>query len=288
MIEYVVGNYLVSIGRMTEEQFVQMFDRQDKIHVKLGMIAVSEGYMTKAEADGINNSQMSVDEKFGDIAVKKGLLTDLQLSSLLRLQGNSYHAFIQTLTDMGIIGIEEADDIVRKAKNRLGLSAEDVEAIKNNDVDRILPIFMPDASSEMKEIVGVLLRTIIRCADRHVFLEAPVFSDSVAVTDGALQSVDGEYSYTSAIEEDNGGLIKIACAYAKENFTEVDDDVLDAAGEFLNCVNGIFASRMSMKNIPLEIKPQTYAKNTEKLFGKQVLSLPVYIRGKKLKFIILV
>ena len=50
-----------------------MFDRQDKIHVKLGMIAVSEGYMTKAEADRINNSQMSVDEKFGDIAVKRSV-----------------------------------------------------------------------------------------------------------------------------------------------------------------------------------------------------------------------
>ena len=50
---------------------------------------------------------------------------------------------------------------------------------------------MPDASSEMKEIVGVLLRTIIRCRPPCISWEAPVFLTVFAVTDGALQSVDG-------------------------------------------------------------------------------------------------
>ena len=76
MVEYILGNYLVGSGKLTEEQLEVVVGQLDKIRVKLGLIAVAEGMMTLAQADEVNRLQSVMDKRFGDIAVEKGYLTD--------------------------------------------------------------------------------------------------------------------------------------------------------------------------------------------------------------------
>ena len=63
-----------------------MISIQEKIRVKLGLIAVSEGMLTLDQADAINRMQQVMDKRFGDIAVEKGYLTEAQVNSLLKMQ----------------------------------------------------------------------------------------------------------------------------------------------------------------------------------------------------------
>ena len=90
MVSSIVGNYLMEKGLLTGEQFRDILNEQQKVRVKLGLIAVAEGLMTQEEADRVNQLQAVMDRRFGDIAVEKGYLTEGQVNSLLKKQGNAY------------------------------------------------------------------------------------------------------------------------------------------------------------------------------------------------------
>ena len=79
MFDQIFGNYLVSAGTITKEQFMDVLESEGKIRVKLGLIAVAEKLMTEEQADEVNKLQSIMDRRFGDIAVEKGYLTDEQV-----------------------------------------------------------------------------------------------------------------------------------------------------------------------------------------------------------------
>ena len=76
MVSSIVGNYLMEKGLLTGEQFRDILNEQQKVRVKLGLIAVAEGLMTQEEADRVNQLQAGMDRFFGDIAVEKGYLIE--------------------------------------------------------------------------------------------------------------------------------------------------------------------------------------------------------------------
>ena len=60
MVSSIVGNYLVSKGVISIEQFKDLLAEQRKVRVKLGLIAVAEGLMTQEEADKVNKLQTTL------------------------------------------------------------------------------------------------------------------------------------------------------------------------------------------------------------------------------------
>ena len=97
MFDQIFGNYLVSSGKISKEQFADVLESEGKIRVKLGLIAVAEKLMTEAQAEEVNKLQAIMDRRFGDIAVEEGYLTEGQVETLLKKQGNAYLAFAQAL-----------------------------------------------------------------------------------------------------------------------------------------------------------------------------------------------
>ena len=57
MVSSIVGGYLIEKGLITKEQFRDLLGEQQKVRVKLGLIAVAEGLMTQEEADKVNQLQ---------------------------------------------------------------------------------------------------------------------------------------------------------------------------------------------------------------------------------------
>ena len=112
MVSSIVGNYLLDQGLITAEQYKDLLREQQKVRVKLGLIAVAEGLMTQEEADKVNRLQAVMDKRFGDIAVEKGYLTSGQVEALLKKQGNAYLAFAQALENQQLMTVE-LDNIAR-------------------------------------------------------------------------------------------------------------------------------------------------------------------------------
>lgn len=285
MVEYILGNYLVGSGKLTDEQLEVVVEQLDKIRVKLGLIAVAEGMMTLAQAEEVNRLQSVRDKRFGDIAVENGYLTDDQIGNLLKAQGNTYMSFVQSLVNEGFVKMEEIDTLFEGYRVENGFTKSDMETLKSDDPERIVPLFLSADTMKYKDIIGVAVRTLIRCVDRHMYIGKAYLKDGIELKDAAVQEVEGEGGYVAGFMEQYGGLLKTASIFGQEDFKKVDIDALDAAGEFLNCVNGLHASALSKNGLILELLPPNLVTDKTELSGN-VCVMPLYIKGMSMAFIV--
>lgn len=283
MVEYILGNCLVEAGKLTSEQLADVVSQLDKIRVKLGLIAVAEGMMTLEQADEVNRLQSVMDKRFGDIAVEKGYLTEEQIGNLLKVQGNTYMSFVQALVNEDLVKMEEIDGLFDGYREKNGFSKTDIEVLKSDDPEKIIPLFLTPETLKYHDIIGVAVRTLIRCVDRHVYVGKASLADKYTLTNAAVQLVQGENEFVSAFEESEGGLLELTRVFGQEEFAELNEDALDAAGEFLNCVNGLHATALSQKGMILELMPPELVSDSKNIEGK-VCSIPVYVYNKKLVF----
>lgn len=276
MVEYILGNYLVESGKITKEQLKKAVEKQDSVRVKLGLIAVAEGMMTLEQADEVNRLQAVMDKRFGDIAVTKGYLTDEQIGKLLKEQGNSYLSFIQTLVDEGLVTMDEIDWLVNDFRQKNGYSNSEIEAFKSDDVDRIVPLLLPEEGKQFTEIISTAVRTLIRLVDRHIYVGKAAMVDIFPAEGQVSQALEGEGGIIDCFSERDGALLKVCSVFGQEEFQKIDPDSLDAAGELLNCINGLHVSALSRQGSFLELMPPEYADTTAKA-KKAICRMPVFV-----------
>ena len=255
MVSSIVGNYLVDHGIISFEQFMDLLAEQQKVRVKLGLIAVAEGLMTQDEADRVNNLQAVMDKRFGDIAVEKGYLTDGQVEALLKKQGNAYLAFAQALENQQLLTVEQLEQYMIDFQRDNNLTLSDMEDLKSDDVDRIIPLYMPTGYDKYLNAAGTALRTIMRCVDNEIYPEKAYITEKCEGENAATQYMDGEQSVTCGMIGKGQALLPVASIFGKEQFSEVNEDALDAIGELLNCINGLYASALSQSGVSMELYP---------------------------------
>lgn len=282
MVDYILGNYLVDSGKLTEEQLKDTLDKQDSVRVKLGLIAVAEGMMTLEQTDEVNRLQAILDQRFGDIAVSKGYLSDEQVGTLLRKQGNAFMMFVQTLVDYGYVAMDEVDGLVNEFQKAKGYTDEQMEDLKSGDVERILPLFLPEEAASYAGVIAVAIRTFIRLIDRRLYIGEITMTDTLPATNQVNQELCGENGIIDCFSEGCGALLKTAIIFGQEEFAELDMDALDAAGEFLNCINGLYASAMSRQDKFLELMPPEYVDMSAK--AKNACKVTICLNGECLNF----
>lgn len=284
MVSSIVGNYLIDHNLITVEQFGDLVKEQQKVRVKLGLIAVAEGLLSQEEADKINRLQALMDKRFGDIAVEKGYLTQGQVEALLKKQGNAYLAFAQALENQQLMSIEQLEQYMIDFQRDYNLTVSDIEDLKSDDVDRILPLYMPAGSEKYLNAVGTALRTILRCVDTEVYPERAYLTKRCDADNGAIQFVKGEHNVTCAMTGKGQALLRTASIFGKEDFPEVNMDALDAIGELLNCINGLYATSLSQSGISMELYPPEFSDKISGIEGEEMLIIPLYIKGQKVEF----
>ena len=85
-------------------------------------------------------------------------------------------------------------------------------------------------------------------------------------------------------ERSSDGFLKIASAFAEEDYVTPEEDALDSVCEFINCTSGLFAAEQCKKEVELDMQP-VYAYENQKLVG-DVYVLPIYIEDCEVKLII--
>lgn len=287
MVESILGNYLVESGRITGQQFRAALNKMDAVRVKLGLIAVSEGFMTFAQAEEVNRLQAICDKRFGDIAVEKGYLSDEQVGKLLKRQGDAYLAFIQALEDDKLITIGEINDVIEEFKKKSCLTNTELEDIKSDDVEKIVGVFLPESAKEYETLVGIAMKTLIRLVDRHASIVKAEMKVVDAKAPMAIQELLGDgIKYFNGFKEVDGALMTAACFFGQEDFDTMNEDVLDAAAELMNCINGLYASAQSSnRGAFLELMPPTYAVDGVEFPGEPACVVTVQIDGKVCEFV---
>lgn len=286
MVSSIVGNYLLDQGLITAEQYKDLLREQQKVRVKLGLIAVAEGLMTQEEADKVNRLQAVMDKRFGDIAVEKGYLTSGQVEALLKKQGNAYLAFAQALENQQLMTVEQLEQYMKDFQKENQLTGSDLEDLKSDDVDRILPLYLPGGCDRYLEVAGTALRTIMRCVDNEVYPGKAYLTGELLADQCALQLVEGKPFLICGMAGKGQAMLQTASVFGKEDFMQVDEDALDAIGELLNCINGLNATALSQKGISMELCPPEFSAQIQKVVGEEMLVLPLRIKGQWVQFVI--
>lgn len=286
MVSQILGNYLVSCQKISQEQLNKVFDSQKKVRVKLGLVAVAEKLMTPEQAEAVNRTQAVKDMRFGDIAIEKGYLTSEQVSRLLSLQGNEYMTFSQAIVDLGYMSFEELEACFEDYKKANGFTSTDIDSLKSGDIDRIIPLFFAsNCNDSVKMLVAVAIRTILRLIDVDVYLDKAYFTDSIKGDGVAMQALDGEKKACLAFMGKGDSLLAIANPFAGEKFENVDEDSLDAVAEMINCINGLFATKMH-HILELDMLPPEYVGGDVTAAAREICVVPLFISGKPVNMLI--
>ncbi len=286
MVSSIIGAYLTGKGVISEEQFQEVLYLQQKVRVKLGLIAVAEGLMSGAEADRVNRQQALQDKRFGDLAVEMGYLTEGQVESLLKKQGNAYMAFAQALDDLGLISIEQLEQCMVDFKEEKNLTNSDLEVIKSDDIDRILPLYLPAGCENYVEAAGVCVRTLARFVDSSVYPERAYLAEQIDSDGAAIQYAEGNPSVTMGLSGIGSALLPLASIFGQADFAELDEEAIDAVAEFVNCVLGLYASSISLRGVELELCPPEYSTENSGVATEQMLVLPLHVKGRLINLII--
>lgn len=280
------SKYLISQNKLTDEQFNLVKEAQLKTRVKLGLIAVSEKIISEKQADEINRKQAVMDKRFGDIAVELGYLTPDQVSKLLELQGNPYMLFCQAVTDNNILTLSEIEDLFQKYITDNNFDDDAKDAIKSDDIDRIIPLFVKNIDDSMLELVSVSIRTMNRLISTDLYINEGKILNSYKYDYCSSQAIEGDVNISLGISGDKSGVLEIAGLFAGEEFSEVDLDSLDSIGEFINIVNGLYATALSYRKVQVElIAPNLMSEGGELTEGK-ILVIPMEVNQKAFDLII--
>ena len=283
MFDRIFANYLVSTGRLTDKNLGEIYSSQEQKRVRLGVIAVSEKLMSVEQVEEINQLQAIYDKRFGDIAVEKGYLTDEQVSRLLVLQGNGFLAFMQAVTDSGVMSMADFNAALDEYQKENSFTLANMEDLKSCDNDRIIPIFVFDQPEMIQKLCGMMVRTIARLVDYHVYIKKPTVSDSVDFPAICLQELKGEYRIVTSLSGDlDGSMIETAIGFAGSENVVCEEDCLDALCELINCVNGLLATEMSSRDVEIDMDAPFAQGTPGSIKSGTILTLPIIIYGKQL------
>lgn len=277
------GNYLVDNNKMTSDQLASLKEAQASSRLKLGFIAVSEKMITEKQSEEINRKQAVMDKRFGDIAVELGYLTDEQVGQLLGLQGNTYLKFCQLVTEQGIMSMEDIEAQLKAYVASCGFEEAAIEEIKSDDIDRIIPLFTPDIEDKYSEILAVGIRTINRLVSSNICISKGCVVDSLDISDYAIQALVGDFNVKTGFVGQGDSLLVIADAYAREHFDAVDEDALDSVAEFINIINGLYATSISYQKVNVELMPPELITGNKKIEAAKIAVMPITIDGRDVK-----
>ncbi len=289
MFEAYFGKYLEDRGIITKEQYQEVVVDSQNARVRLGILAVAEGFMTEEEADEVNDAQRRLDKRFGDIAVDRGYLTDSQVEMLLNKQGDSYLLFVQAVVEKNILTLEQIKDYVKEYKAAKKLSDLDVEDLKSGDTDKIIEVILRDCSIApvIKDYISLTARNIGRFIERQFRIGPVSVVEKVTAPYVAAQVLDGDYRIFTGFFGEGEALKIIAEAYAKEEFDVIDLDVVDATCEFLNCNNGLFATKLSNEYVDIDMLPPILKDSVTVIKDEgNIVKVPIYIKDQCVDLVI--
>ena len=288
MFSQLVGKYFADKGILSAEVVEEILKEQNEARVKLGTIAVAEKMLTEKQTEEINHLQTQMDKRFGDIAVEKGYLTEEQVKLLLKKQGNIYMKFIQLILEKTNVSLDIIEKTVEDFKKEKGFSTEEMNALKQDDIDAIVPVFAFSAKPYITELVGLVLRNITRFVSTNYYIERMQRVTQFKYKFLAGQKIVGDHNVylAFATDEQMEGICLLASRFSKETITEIGDEVADAVGEFANTNNGLFASELSQKNVLMDMEPP-FAYKEQEIEGNGYI-IDIFIEGKKVSLYIAV
>ena len=282
------GDYLLEENKISQAQLEDIMMQQESSRVKLGLIAVAEKLLTAKQAEELNELQKQKDSRFGDIAVEKGYLLKEEVNYLLNLQGNPYLKFIQSLIEQDIMTMDKIELCIEDFKKAHNFTDTELDALKSGDIDRIIPVFIDTNVPLAGECITLVIRNIIRFINNNIKLNKAYTVNEYAFPSVAFQQLIGSHDLFVGFAGGDQALLNIANPFAKEVFESLDEDAFDSICEFINCINGLYASKLSTEDVYVDMTPPSFNQNKTLVSDGDIYVVPITIHGEQIDLLVIV
>lgn len=290
MFSQYFGNYLLEQDLLTPRELKYVLNKKGNIHMKLGTLGMRKKYLTPEQVEYIHRLQENSDMKFGQLAVQYGFLSDEQLQELMKLQKNELYLISQILVEEGYFTFSQINTISDNYRAELGLSKYEFEALKNNDIEKIIDTFAKlnniSDSSVYNDYLSLFVRNIVRFIDNGIRLGEAEEIKEYDFQWLIFQNIYGEIGLFTGYASDDKGMLELGCRFAHRAFSEINDYVLSSAGEFINLQNGLFLSRLSEEGMEPDLDAQEWKRNGRLIASGEMIKIPVQLSFGKLDFFI--
>ncbi|MDF3001398.1 MAG: hypothetical protein K0Q48_1517 [Bacillota bacterium] len=283
------GNYLLEKKILRPEELRTALEDQKTVRVKLGILAIDTGYMTAEQAERIHRLQAAKDRKFGELAIAEGYLTEEQVNELLNTQSLSNTLLGQVLLERGLFTFQQYEEVLLQYRQDTGLNAEEILALKNDDINKIAEIFLKTLSAERDRIAheyfSLFIRNLIRFIDGEIRIETAEAKKEYLFPYLVTQPILGEYGFFGGFSADEAVLIRAASIYAEEPLDSMNLTAEDSLKEFLNCHNGLFLSHLSHNGVELDLMPAKLMRDGKLQPDDTVYVIPLHLSFGRVDFL---
>ena len=287
MFAELFGHYLIDKRIIPPEEYRATIENQLKVRVKLGTIAIADGLLTEEQVDDINRLQMQQDKRFGDIAVEMGLLTDDQIGALLAKQGNPYMQFVESITQSTGLSAGVIEKTLAVYQKENGFTDQDMEALKNDDIGALIPVFAKSDNPLVTAIAGLVIKNVNRFITRDYYVGHISKAKSLSYHCLAGQRITGRGTFYTALaaSADDEAFQLVAGRFSGVKAARGSADSFDGVCEFINVNDGLFASDQSENaGREFELEP-VEAYQDQKVTGDFYI-LPIYIEEQPITLVI--
>lgn len=288
MLNRLFGNYLVEKGKLTLEQLDAMLPVKKQFKAEVEVISIVTKVLTPAAVQELLQSMDKESEHFGEAAVNSELITDDKLDDILAYQSNDFMKFLQLLVDDGCISYEDINRELDAFQQKNEWNDEQLNALMNDDLEQCIDLFVQFASPVLKELTKTFVQTYRRLIDRDVYLEKACSADSIQLDKCASQMIIGDMRIKVYISAPDNDLLAIANHYTGDTYDTVTEDALDSVGEFINCVNGLFATNMSYEDVSVDMNSPEYTDAGPLISNETFYVIPMHVNGCCLKLVLVV
>ena len=135
-----------------------------------------------------------------------------------------------------------------------GLSNHDMEELwKNGQILRILPDYIHSDPRYYNRFVRLTVESLIRFISGKLVLRKSRQLRAYDFSNLSYQELKGAHNIFLGLSGGEAALAAVAGKYAGKSFHSMDGLAFDSLCEMINCINGLYASALSLENVSLEI-----------------------------------
>lgn len=286
MLNRLFGNYLVEKQLLKQEQLDDLLPVPKDLKAEVETIAVINKVISSATAQELLKQIDKSAERFGETAIDAGYLTDEKLDEILTYQSNAFMKFVQELLNANVLGMEQVNPLLDEFQQNGEFSDAELSSLIHDDLEQCVNIFVPLKANRLKEFVLTMIRTIRRLIDCDAYLDKAYTAHSLQLDKYACQTIAGDLHIRVYISAPGNGLLAIANYFTGDTYEAVNEDALDNVGEFINCINGLFATNLSYDDVSVDMNAPEYALDGPFISNEKLYVIPIHANGSSFRAVL--
>lgn len=285
MLNRLFGDYLVKKNKIAQGQLDSILAISSDIKAEIATVAVVKKVLTLSQIQTLMDGAGGQASRIGELAVENGMITDDRLEQVISFQSNSFMILVQHLIEQNFFSLQDVNQLIDAFQEEGKYDDIQLEALMSGDIEQIVDVFVPLKNMNLRQLTITTIQTFRRLIDKNVYLEKAYVANSLQVDKYAAQMVTGDMHFKFYISGAMNHLLAIANHFTGDHYKAVDQDALDNVCEFVNCVNGQFATNMSYEDVDVDMNAPECGMEGPFLTGAKLFVIPIHANGYSVRVI---